>query len=395
MYGDYKELFEKLGDDASVVAGEAGKDTIAGYQKGLNDNDVDLEKEATDGPFSKFVNAVKKFLGIHSPSTVFAEIGGFTMSGFLNGLNSNSGKVLEWFSKLPGNIKDKLGDAKEWIKDKGKNALEGLKNGWDSVKESKVGQTVQKIGGYVKDKAGNAGQWIKSKGSDAINGLRAGWDSVKQSGFLNTVGQIGGQVYKGIGNLRDKVKGKGTDIINGLKNGFDSNSWRFYNSFSGIGSKITSSIGNLYSLGRGVMRNFANGLSSVGIKLPHISYGTSGNEVILMVGNSIIPCPSALEYGLQDVSASESGRTEDTRMQKNRVGQKRTLSLQWVAKNWQETSSLMLKFDPEYIFVYYPDMKSGDYEVREFYSGDKKTPVKWWWVGNKKMETVSFDVIER
>lgn len=130
---------------------------------------------------------------------------------------------------------------------------------------------------------------------------------------------------------------------------------------------------------------------------PHIyeKYGTSGNEVILMVGNSIIPCPSALEYGLQDVSASESGRTEDTRMQKNRVGQKRTLSLQWVAKNWQETSSLMLKFDPEYIFVYYPDMKSGDYEVREFYSGDKKTPVKWWWVGNKKMETVSFDVIER
>lgn len=272
VYGDYKELFEKLGDDASVVAGEAGKDTIAGYQKGLNDNDVDLEKEATDGPFSKFVNAVKKFLGIHSPSTVFAEIGGFTMSGFLNGLNSNSGKVLEWFSKLPGNIKDKLGDAKEWIKDKGKNALEGLKNGWDSVKESKVGQTVQKIGGYVKDKAGNAGQWIKSKGSDAINGLRAGWDSVKQSGFLNTVGQIGGQVYKGIGNLRDKVKGKGTDIINGLKNGFDSNSWRFYNSFSGIGNRISNSIGDMWGLGHRITKNFANGLSSVGIKLPHISW---------------------------------------------------------------------------------------------------------------------------
>lgn len=130
---------------------------------------------------------------------------------------------------------------------------------------------------------------------------------------------------------------------------------------------------------------------------PHIyeTYGTGGNEVILMVGSSIIPCPASLEYGLSDVSASDSGRTEDTRMQKNRVGQKRTLSLQWTAKNWRETSFLMQKFDPEYIFVYYPDMKSGNYEVREFYSGDKKSPVKWWWVGNKKMESVSFDVIER
>ena len=221
---------------------------------------------------NNIIDKFKTLLGIHSPSTVFAAIGRNIMAGLLNGLTGKVVEVLAWFANLPQNIKDKLGDAKTWISEKGKNALEGLRSGWDSVKESKVGQAAQKIGGYVKDKAGNAGQWIKSKGSDAINGLRAGWDSVKQSGFLNTVGQIGGQVYKGIGNLRDKVKGKGTDIINGLKNGFDSNSWRFYNSFSGIGSKITSSIGNLYSLGRGVMRNFANGLSSVGIKLPHISW---------------------------------------------------------------------------------------------------------------------------
>lgn len=221
---------------------------------------------------NNIIDKFKTLLGIHSPSTVFAAIGRNIMAGLLNGLTGKVVEVLAWFANLPQNIKDKLGDAKTWISEKGKNALEGLRSGWDSVKESKVGQAAQKIGSYVKDKAGNATQWIKSKGSDAINGLRAGWDSVKQSGFLNTVGQIGGQVYKGIGNLRDKVKGKGTDIINGLKNGFDSNSWRFYNSFSGIGSKITSSIGNLYSLGRGVMRNFANGLSSVGIKLPHISW---------------------------------------------------------------------------------------------------------------------------
>ena len=121
----------------------------------------------------------------------------------------------------------------------------------------------------------------------------------------------------------------------------------------------------------------------------------SGHEVILMVDDFIIPCPASLEYGLQDVSASESGRTEDTRMQKNRVGQKRTLSVQWSARGWKDTTFLMQKFNPQYIFVYYPDMLSGDYEVREYYTGDKKTPTKLWWVGKKLMESVSFDIIER
>lgn len=268
---------------------------------------------------TQIIDKFKTLFGIHSPSTVFAEIGRNIMAGLLGGLTGKVTEIITWFSNLPGTIKDKLGDAKtwlsekgknaleglrngwdsvkeskigqtaqkiggfikdkagdakEWIKEKGKNALEGLQNGWNSVKESKVGQTVQKIGGYVKDKAGNAGQWIKSKGSDAINGLRAGWDSVKQNGFLNTVGQIGNQVYKNIGNLASKVRSKGSDIVGGLKDGFNNNSWSFFNIFSGIGSKITSSIGNLWNLGHRVIKDFVNGLTSVNIKLPHISWSS-------------------------------------------------------------------------------------------------------------------------
>lgn len=265
--GKITDFFKDLPDKML----EIGKNIIQGLIDGFKGM-IDTVWTAITDFINGFVDGFKEGLGIHSPSTVFSDIGKNVILGLTNGLKDNVSDVLNWFSELPGKIKDKLGDAKTWIKDKGKNALEGLRNGWDSVKESKVGQAAQKIGSYVKDKAGNAAQWIKSKGSDAINGLRAGWDSVKQNGFLNTVGQIGGQVYSNIGNLANKVKSKGSDIINGLKNGFDSNSWGFYNIFTGMGSKITSSIGNLYSLGQGVMRNFANGLASIGIKLPHISW---------------------------------------------------------------------------------------------------------------------------
>lgn len=252
---------------------EIGKNIIQGLIDGFTGMIESVWTAITDF-ISGFVDGFKDGLGIHSPSTVFADIGKNILEGLLGGLGDKISDVLTWFADLPGKIKDKLGDAKTWIKEKGKNALEGLRSGWDSVKESKVGQAAQKIGSFVKDKAGNATQWIKSKGSDAINGLRNGWDSVKQSGFLNTVGQIGNQVFSNIGNLASKVKSKGSDIIGGLKEGFNNNSWSFYSIFSGIGSKIVSSVGDLWSLGKSIIQNFVNGLTSVNIKLPHISWTT-------------------------------------------------------------------------------------------------------------------------
>ena len=271
--GNYEEVFRQIGENTKAVAGDAGKDTINGYIEGINSKDAEVE-EAAKGPFVKFVDKVKEFLGIHSPSTVFAEIGGFTMEGFLNGLSDNVSGVLDWFGQLPGKIKDNLGDAKEWIKSKGSDALEGLRSGWDSVKESKIGQAALNIGQFVKTKAGDAKNWIKGKGSDAINGLRSGWDSVRDSNFLNEVGQIGSNVFNRIGNIRNTIYSKGADVISGLKDGFNGNMWSFTNLIAGIPWKITSSIGNLWSVGHNVIQGFANGLSSVRIKLPHIEWSS-------------------------------------------------------------------------------------------------------------------------
>ncbi len=108
-----------------------------------------------------------------------------------------------------------------------------------------------------------------------------------------------------------------------------------------------------------------------------------------------LPCPSSFTWGLQDVSAAESGRTDDARMHKNRVAKKRKISLRWNGKSRQETAQILQAFDPEYVFVRYPDMLSGVDETREFYTGDKTAPVKIWLVGNKIIESISFDIIER
>jgi len=108
-----------------------------------------------------------------------------------------------------------------------------------------------------------------------------------------------------------------------------------------------------------------------------------------------IPCPSTFTWGLNDVSASDAGRTDDTIMHKNRIGQKRKIGLAWIIKSWEDTARILQAFNPEYVMVRYPDMMSGQYETREFYVGDRSAPVKFWLAGRKRIEQISFDIIER
>jgi hypothetical protein len=118
-------------------------------------------------------------------------------------------------------------------------------------------------------------------------------------------------------------------------------------------------------------------------------------DFVLKVGGVSMPCPSAFDWSLQDVSAGESGRTDDAKMQKNRIAQKRKIQLSWSNPTASEASTILKAFNPEYIYVNYWDAMDGKQETRTFYVGDRTAPVKTWWVGNKRFETVSFDIIER
>ncbi len=293
---------------------ECGGNVVLGILKGIADGVVSIGVWIYEHIFKPFIDGFKSAFGIHSPSTVMAEQGGFIIDGLLGGLKDTIGSVLTWVAGIPGWIIEKLGNAKDWLVGKGKDAIEGLKDGWESVKESKIGQAVSAIGSFVKEKAGDATSWIKSKGSDAIDGLKNGWESVKSSTFLSKVGNIAGEVHTQIGDIKAKTKDKGQDIISGmakgyddkvkpwlkdienlkttirtklgdiagtvkpkgveiatgLKNGLESRSgWPSVESWlGGIPGKISSAVGSLYNTGRTIMESLADGMKSVHIPTP-------------------------------------------------------------------------------------------------------------------------------
>lgn len=115
---------------------------------------------------------------------------------------------------------------------------------------------------------------------------------------------------------------------------------------------------------------------------------------MIEVDGVAMPCPSSYNWDLQDVSASDAGRTQDTVMHKNRVGQKRKLSLAWKGITWEQASKILRAFNQEYIAVRYPDFMSGQYETRIFYVGDRGGGAWVWGDWKKIIDSISFDVIE-
>lgn len=132
--------------------------------------------------------------------------------------------------------------------------------------------------------------------------------------------------------------------------------------------------------------------------------GTPGHQGIIAVGSSVSNVkpisldPSAMQWSLQDVSHGDAGRVQDgeNTMYKMRTSQKRKLALTWTMPTVEQAAEILRAFNPEYFYVRYFDPMDAQYEVRQFYAGDRSAPFKWVDIqGGTRLTTISFDIIER
>ena len=111
------------------VAYEDGKFTITGLLNGIVDVLSNIAQWIYDHIFRPFFDGFRKAFGIHSPSTVMAEQGGYIIQGLLNGLTNGITSVLEWFRKLPTRIKTAVGN----LRDFGKSMIQSFIDGFKSI----------------------------------------------------------------------------------------------------------------------------------------------------------------------------------------------------------------------------------------------------------------------
>lgn len=267
---------------------ECGGDIVRGTLLGIQDALEGIGNWIYENILKPFIEGFKSAFGIASPSTVMEEQGGYIIAGLFQGILDNIGAVLTWFADLPNKVREALGNAQEWLVEKGKSAIEGIKNGYEAVKESSFLSNVRKLGSQAFEAVGNIAGTVREKGQNIVDGVRSGYENSKQSGILSKVSTLKDNLFSSIGNVSSKVRSKGEDIVSGIKGGYESNKSRIQSAVSGIPNLISSGIGNLWNLGRSVISSFANGFASIHIPMPHI--GWDWNRISL--GNFSFSVPS-------------------------------------------------------------------------------------------------------
>lgn len=84
-----------------------GKNVISGFKNGLSSGKTEIPKILADIGV-RLLKAIKKVLGIHSPSKEMEKVGENTLSGLWNGLISGKDKIIDFFKTLGSDMLEEL-----------------------------------------------------------------------------------------------------------------------------------------------------------------------------------------------------------------------------------------------------------------------------------------------
>ena len=234
---------------------QLGMDLVAGLVKGI----CSLPKllwEAVKFLFDTIVGFFKELFGIHSPSTVFADLGVNLIEGLIEGIKGMLGAVGDvlseigeaifgWFedilssasenwNKLCDETSKKWGELKENVSDKCKDIYEDTKEKWTDIKDKTI-----EISSDLKDKAVEKYTQLKDKLTDTTDKWRQNseekWNKVKE------------KTSEIVSNLKSTVEEKYTKFKDALTDTMEK--WRANSEdkWSKIKSKTTELVGNLKS----------------------------------------------------------------------------------------------------------------------------------------------------
>lgn len=163
------------------VAFEDGKFTMQGLLEGILEVFKNIGTWIVENILNPFINGFKEAFGIHSPSTVMAEIGNFIMQGLINGVKELFGD----FEQIFENIKNTV-----------INVFTTVKNKVISIWEEIIGGIKKAINGIIKVING-----MISGITDGINGMINALNALKFD-VPDWVPLIGGQTFGlNIGNV--------------------------------------------------------------------------------------------------------------------------------------------------------------------------------------------------
>lgn len=236
---------------------DCGGHIILGLLKGIGEAVLGIGTWIKENIFDPFIDGFKSIFGIHSPSTVMAEMGKNLIQGLINGIKSIP--ILGTVIDVVGKGIDWIGEQCNNIKEKGTQLFENLKNG---IAENPIVQTISKKVSEGIDWIGTQYSNIKSKGKDLFENVKKG---ITNNPIVQTVSGVIGNGINAIKNKYNEFKNKGKDTMSNLKSGISSNQKNPINQIASVASSMASKIASgainkASSWGSDMMSGLAKGI---------------------------------------------------------------------------------------------------------------------------------------
>ena len=268
---------------------EMGEFTIEGLFNGILDMICDIGTWIKDHIFTPFIDGFKNAFGIHSPSTVMEEMGGYIIEGLLNGVKTLVEDVIGVFT----GIKDSILETWDKIKEKTGET-------WDKVKTS-LGDAWDGL----KSKAGTFGENVKSTISSSWNKLKSNtseaWDKVKTN----------------LGSTWENLKSKASTFGNNVKETFSS-SWSTLKTNTGqtwdnIKTKVSDVCGKILTNTKDAWKDTEKSTSSALSDMATDSYnqwsgiGSNSSQWAAWIFNSVSGSFNSLKARVSDLISNLYG----------------------------------------------------------------------------------------
>lgn len=193
ILGEWAGVADFLADCFSAL----GLDSVAGFLQGIADGLLGIGAWIKTNVIDPVVNWFMDLLGIHSPSTVFSELGYYAIQGLLLGISNAWSSITEFFTGAISALVSMLSSVWTNIKSTASTAWSGIK--------STVTSTFENAKSGVLTTAENLKSGLSSKWSELVNAAST-WGSDICSNIASGIKGAVGTVTSAVSSVANKIK---------------------------------------------------------------------------------------------------------------------------------------------------------------------------------------------